>query len=256
MFCIKDSGEDAQHHAHHSRTLRSFRSHKSLKSSSRSQDMHSHQRWQSDASSLARSSTESARPSTGRTDKSVDWDPLRLHPPLATGHTPQFGTHSRHHHDDDDNHNHQHESDVRQIRSLHDMRAHQAHYGRAGLHAHSASSSSTTVIYGGFDFGFQQNAAGSRARREPMQMRHGDPWPSPTPSDCSTSSGAGSEFDTAPSGSQAPGWGDAVTPRPHPAGMDSADYFLKRGGWKRRGIVFTPEVPMATQDECFDLEME
>ncbi len=26
--------------------------------------------------------------------------------------------------------------------------------------------------------------------------------------------------------------------RPRPAGMDEADYFIKRGGWKRQGIVF------------------
>jgi len=35
-----------------------------------------------------------------------------------------------------------------------------------------------------------------------------------------------------------------------------ADYF-KRGDWKRRGIVFSAVEPtMATEDECFDLDVD
>lgn len=78
----------------------------------------------------------------------------------------------------------------------------------------------------------------------------------PSPSNSSTTSG--SDFGPAtPSDVQGPaGWGGFVNPRPHPAGMDSADHFIKRGGWKRRGIIFEAEIPMAGEEECFDLEMD
>ena len=44
-----------------------------------------------------------------------------------------------------------------------------------------------------------------------------------------------------------------------PGGMDGPDFFIKRGGWKRRGIVFTPEAGRGGSeepgcDEVFDLE--
>jgi hypothetical protein len=40
------------------------------------------------------------------------------------------------------------------------------------------------------------------------------------------------------------------------AGLDAADDFIKRGGWKRRGVVFELDVPMADEEECFDLDMD
>ncbi len=87
------------------------------------------------------------------------------------------------------------------------------------------------VIYDGFDFGFN----------------HSESVPS------SPSSISGSE----PGTPESPGaeWGGSVTPRPRQT-RDGADYFMKRGDWKRRGIVFTAcETPMASEDECFDLEV-
>lgn len=41
-----------------------------------------------------------------------------------------------------------------------------------------------------------------------------------------------------------------------PGGMDGAEFFIKRGGWKRRGIVFSPEAGReeTREDEVFDLE--
>jgi len=67
---------------------------------------------------------------------------------------------------------------------------------------------------------------------------------------------ADSEFD-GPASEAGPEPGDdhAVTPRPHRNERDDqADYFMKRGGWKRRGIVFASGVTMADEEECFDLE--
>lgn len=76
----------------------------------------------------------------------------------------------------------------------------------------------------------------------------------PHSSASSTASG-GSDFGPAtPSDAQFHFQG--LTPRPHAAGMGAADHFIKRGGWKRRGIVFETEVPMASEEECFDLEMD
>ncbi|KAK3330559.1 hypothetical protein B0H66DRAFT_598091 [Apodospora peruviana] len=236
MFCIQDPEHHSGHHDHHRRILRTFRSHKSLRSGARSQDM-IHQRHPSDASSLSlattRSSTESSRPSTGRTDKSVDWDPLRLHPPMATSHLPFTQSHN-------DNKNHE----IRTARSLHNL--HHGHHqnGRAHMQQ-SPSQSTTTVIYDGFDFGFSGGQKQSfRRRREPMQDYDGvlDYYED---SSSGPSSASGSDFGpTTPSDVHGPAeeWGDAVTPRPHPAGMDAADYFIRRGGWKRRGIVFATEL--------------
>jgi len=35
---------------------------------------------------------------------------------------------------------------------------------------------------------------------------------------------------------------------------DDAEYFIRRGGWKRRGIVFVdPGVPLAGEDETFEI---
>ncbi|KAK0749300.1 hypothetical protein B0T18DRAFT_436877 [Schizothecium vesticola] len=79
-------------------------------------------------------------------------------------------------------------------------------------HGHSRSAPPALVIYDGFDFGFGKGERGSA--------------PS-TPSTISGSSG--------------PSTPAMRRPGP-PGGMDGPDFFIKRGGWKRRGIVFTPEV--------------
>lgn len=41
-----------------------------------------------------------------------------------------------------------------------------------------------------------------------------------------------------------------------PRGLVAADDFIKRGGWKRRGVIFELDVPMADEEECFDLDMD
>jgi len=123
---------------------------------------------------------------------------------------------------------------------------------------HPRSNQSTaTVIYDGFDFGFDVQQPVSRRRETAPSQQNS--WPSPTLS--STSSGSSGSSSSSSSGSESRAgseWGDAgvqgLTPRPYPAGMDEADYFIKRGGWKRRGIVFSPPgAAMASEDECFDL---
>jgi len=122
------------------------------------------------------------------------------------------------------------------------------------------------VIYDGFDFGF--GSAKAKTKASPRQLptlqiqvrqHQGDDTEPGSP----TSSISGSEAATPDALSRGAEWGpnDAImmaplTPRHHPEATDSFDYFMKRGDWKRRGIVFTSEVPMAGEDECFDLEMD
>jgi len=248
MFCIQDTELHSSHPPPPRRIIRTFRSHKSLKSAVRTQDV-VHQRHPSNISavSAARSSTESCRPSTSRGDRVVDWDPLRLHPPLAASHlpfTPQQQNNTRSHH-----------QDLRSPRSLHNL-----HGTHASVHPsqpeHHQPTKTRTVIYGGFDFGFDQMSSSHR-RREPMHD-FDDIYQDRAPSPSNSSTTSGSDFGPAtPSDVQGPaGWGGFVNPRPHPAGMDSADHFIKRGGWKRRGIIFEAEIPMAGEEECFDLEMD
>ncbi|KAK3363350.1 hypothetical protein B0T25DRAFT_562371 [Lasiosphaeria hispida] len=210
-----------QSHHHHHRLLHSFRSHKTLRADAESQEMH-HHRNPSEASSVARSSTDSARPSTSRTDMSVEWDPLRLHPPMASAPSPVFpSTHSQ-------------ESRRYEPHELRQARAQHNTEGRTHSRAVHSQSSPTMVIYDGFDFGFSQQAPRRRT--------------SPAPSS------SGSEFEAATPESRGAEWGP-VTPRPHPA-TNSPDYFIKRGDWKRRGIVFGGgETTMASEAETFDLDM-
>lgn len=210
MFCIPHTND---HHNH--RILHSFRSHRNLRAGSTSEaiemphPIRHHRRQPSET----RSSTESSRPSTRGSDLSaVEWDPLRLHPPLAPGPAPVLPpSNTLTHHG------------VRQARSMHFQQNSQP----KTQHSYSASTPSV-VIYDGFDFGF---GSGKKSSSEPA-----------SPDSC-----RGAEWcDSA---------GPAVTPRPHRA-TEGADDFLKRGDWKRRGIVFASSTPMASEEECFDLDLD
>ncbi|KAK3935686.1 hypothetical protein QBC46DRAFT_45223 [Diplogelasinospora grovesii] len=228
-------------HSHHG-LLRSFRSHKSLRDEARSKQVH--HRKPSDASSTTRSSTDSSRPSTSRTENSLDRDPLRLHPPMASACSP-CGTHGEEDRRDHRQHFHSGPRESQSLRSFHDRVA----GGGRSLRT-QASAPSQMVIYEGFDFGFNQQPP-PPVRREPVHSPSAS-WPTPSPN-------TGSYSDAATPGRRLlPEWGgegDVVTPRPHTAVMDQADYFMKRGDWKRKGIVFAPQVPMAPEEECFDYDV-
>lgn len=231
------------HHHHHHRLLRSFRSHKSL----RHHDTHNetmHYRKPSDASS---SSSLESRPSTSsRADMSVDWDPLRLHPPLAPGPAPQLPDSLSRDSTSTTSSRRQHQPrEVRQAGPSHGR-------GRNQPMQHHYESSDT-VIYGGFDFGFDNvqpthaDPSSRRARRDP----------SPTPSYASTVSSTYSSF-SGPEDSPLDGLAPAPLPRPRPQrphqggplGLDDeAERFLRRGGWKRRGIVFADSRAMLAGEE-------
>lgn len=101
----------------------------------------------------------------------------------------------------------------------------------------SQESAGFSQIYAGFDFDLSKEAP-----RAPGQQSSGDEhvsgWLSPTPS-----SEAGSNSD-----------GGSPRPRPRPAGYGSTEYFLKKGNWKRRGIVFLQqEQTQNSDDDCFEI---
>ncbi|KAK3987411.1 hypothetical protein QBC44DRAFT_119246 [Cladorrhinum sp. PSN332] len=237
----------SHHHHHHHRLLRSFRSHKSLSQQAANMPFRQHHHTKaSDLSSDTRSSMESttsSRPSTsgGKSDLSVDWDPLRLHPPLANAPVPHLP--------EDDNSRRYQPHEIRQSRSMHNIRSRQQHQ-QPHRHHHQHQPSTSTVIYGGFDFGFE---TGHDHQNHRPTVR----CPSPTPSSASDASSLDGVR-------EAEEWGDngVITAlpaprrsRPHPpAGMDEAENFIRRGGWKRRGIVFVSDATtLAGEDETWEI---
>jgi hypothetical protein len=126
-------------------------------------------------------------------------------------------------------------------------------------------------VYEGFDFGFDNNrtpgpgrntntntntAAGSgNARSGDYFTRPVQPksyWsPSPTPTPGCEDEDEDMDLDETPGQAE---YTTPTRPRGRPLeGVDSPEYFMKRGDWKRRGIVFTPKMPTASKQETFDL---
>ncbi|KAL2126560.1 hypothetical protein VTI74DRAFT_695 [Chaetomium olivicolor] len=287
-------------HSTHRRFLRSLRSYTGLGPnhknstinrntdsiiSSTNEEMH-HRHLHSDASSLARPSLESStsrRPSVSSgadTTMSVDWDPLRLHPPLAPGPSPPL----RDAFDESVSRPYQ-PQELRHARTSHNLRQ------PPRPSYQSLSAAANTVIYDGFDFGFDNDnnkkptpiSTPTPAVSTSTTPRH-PRAPSPTPSDASSecsltfSSRSSSTEDDSPFelgmgltpapvrsrpaaqpqarhtvGKSGP---DGAAPGSIGMGMDDdADYFLRRGGWKRRGIVFVvPEgEEEAGEEECWEI---
>jgi hypothetical protein len=115
------------------------------------------------------------------------------------------------------------------------------------LHRHTrevrqASTTSSIEIHDGFDFGFDKPLASPPDNDEDLD----NAWSPPTGRFSGKRDTFGSEV-------RATEFGYAIMPRPAPAGFDEAGFFMKKGQWKRRGIVFYPDIPMASEDETFDL---
>ncbi|KAH6854924.1 hypothetical protein B0I37DRAFT_363409 [Chaetomium sp. MPI-CAGE-AT-0009] len=240
------------HHHHHSllRSFRTRRSHRHRKDStadslSSQEEMHHHHRHvPSDASSLARPSLDST--SSRRTDLSIDWDPLRLHPSLASGPSPPLQDAFS-----DSTSRRYQPHELRHARSCQDMR-------RPSTSHHQPTQS--TVIYGGFNFGFNNKPTPvmTKPATASDSMRRA---PSPTPSDVSSeysfslSEPSDEEMGLGLGLSPAPALRSRPRPRPyHDGGADEAEYFMRRGDWKRRGIVFVNSgSPLAGEDETFEI---
>ena len=207
-------------------------------------------------------SLASRRPSTTsrRSEMFVDWDPLRLHPPTTPGPSPPLQPEefsSRRH---DCHHGH---DELRHAQSNRTLRP----------RTYTSPSSGSTVIYGGFDFGFtsqpqQRPSIPTSLTTPPLTGRA----LSPAPSDISSASSfrrpsssltsLSSVPSTSPSedeeemilkiGGLAPAPQPWTRSRPRPKiqheddGFDESGEFYRRGGWKRRGIVFVnPDVDLS-----------
>ncbi|KAG7291831.1 hypothetical protein NEMBOFW57_001852 [Staphylotrichum longicolle] len=231
----------SSHHHHHG-FLRSFRSHRALRQhddsntdSFTSQEAmhhhhHHHRQRPSDASSPGRPSfASSSRPSTSssRAEGSIDWDPLRMNPPsLAPGLAPP----------------------LQETVFEEDSRLYQPH---------------------------ELRHAARRASSNPIPSSRGAPHlprPAPTPdasSECSISFGSISDASHATPEEMGlcAGLAPAPAPRPRPrprprfengpgssGGLDAdAQEYLRRGGWKRRGIVFVDVEVELGEDEAFEI---
>ncbi|KAL2023574.1 hypothetical protein VTK56DRAFT_2182 [Thermocarpiscus australiensis] len=215
----------------------------------------------SDASSLV--SSTSSRPSTSsRSDLSVDWDPLRLHPPLAPGPAPPlpdtFGESRQYT-----------PHEIRRARSSHNLSSLRNLRGYCSTSQLDYQSASETVIYDGFDFGFEPKPAAAAAAAlnhdtsvGGRRTRRRDPSPAPSVASSSASSIVGRSDSVLEAGlmvglAPAPQSRPRSRPRPHSpepgsALDDEAEYFIRRGGWKRRGIVFVDSgPPLAGEDNIF-----
>ncbi|TPX13913.1 uncharacterized protein E0L32_005613 [Thyridium curvatum] len=213
------------------------RSHKKLRDAETPASHHHHKRqnsaWSdsSRASSSSSGSDSSSSSSSRRDGSTVEWDPLRLHPSMAA---PE-------------------QSPPRCVerRYQHQEEAEEKHHRLA----HNRQPGFSLEIYDGFDFGFGAaaqkklpaavavvvaEAEAGRTLRAPSSeadLRHQQRHSSPDPAE----------------------WGSESQPpspsrrRPLPASLNEADYFLKRGGWKRRGIVFCTDEPVATDDDVFEI---
>jgi hypothetical protein len=218
---------------------------RSIRSKSKSEASHHRERRPSECSSEARSSCDSSRPSiSSRSEYSIEWDPLRAHPPLAVSRAPTF---------DEVVYSHdQPPSPTRQ--TLHELGASpSAHNLKSG----SAQEISATL--GGaressvdFEFGFippAMLASELRMRRHQPQLVLSAQAAGAQSYDSGIDNGADVSPTDTSSGS------GSVTSRARPAGLDDAEYFMKRGNWKRRGIVFAaPTQIEALEEECFDFD--
>jgi hypothetical protein len=261
MLCGIRSTSDHHHHS----LLRSFRSHRSLRHPKNSQEsfsseeeMHHHHRQPpSDASSQARPSLDST--SSGRTDMSIDWDPLRLHPSVAAGPAPPL----RDAFSESTSRRYQ-PHELRHARSSQALRQ-----PSSPSHQHRPASNNT-VIYDGFDFGFNNNPTPptlntTSPSSRGMMARAPSPTPSDASSECSLSLGGSLSDDSSPVEVEEMGLCLGLAPapvprpraRPRPRLDDSgndAESYIRRGGWKRRGIVFVnSEAPLAGEDETFEI---
>ncbi|KAL2181024.1 uncharacterized protein P884DRAFT_53086 [Thermothelomyces heterothallicus CBS 202.75] len=224
-------------------------------------------------------STTSRRP-----DLSIDWDPLRLHPSLAPAPSPPL----RNAFSESTSRPYlPHE--LRLARSS--RAAHQP--PSSPLHGRNPSSE-TVIYDGfdfGFDNSdsnrnhssnnnSNNNSNNSNYHPTPALTRFTNATaphsgrrraPSLAPSDASsecslTFSGSSAADDSSHEEEMGPGGGlglaPAPPPRPRPrprprtydGGPEDADYWFRRGGWKRRGIVFVDSGPtLAGEDETFEI---
>jgi len=164
----------------------------------------------------------------------VDWDPLRLHPPLERARSPCVYL-------EDKSGRHWFEDHGRRNTNL---RRHHTHSYRQ-----RQTQSGSSTIYSGFDFGFRDSVNSAAETHRRYRSEADVDW-APQP----RIGRRISDYESSGSDSAPIEWGEAIMPRPHPELIGEADYFMRRGDWKRRGVVFSsPAVRLASEEDTFDI---
>lgn len=230
----------------------------------------------SDASYTSYTTYSPSRPSvSSRRVGSVDINPLRLHPPTEDLFVPphtSLRSPPRHHYE----RNH-----VGSSVSTGGNDSMDIEHPTPNFRELQRQRGASLEIYDGFDFGFDNNGTPAPGRATiaaagtgdgyfgiPVQPKsHWSRSPTPTPRTGDDEDEEMEDPDETPGAGPAPhetDWSAQTSqstqstpskPRCRPVeGLDSPEYFMKRGDWKRRGIVFDATVPLATEEETFDLE--
>ncbi|KAH9437104.1 hypothetical protein MCOR27_004651 [Pyricularia oryzae] len=273
-------------HRHHSmlsqaghRLLRKCRSEKKLRISPpmhvRKDSTASTSSFSSEASTAASISTPThhhhSRSPSDHERQSSDWDPLRCHPPLDVDRSPYIPTprqaplqrgsggvgHDDNYDDDDD------DFDLQTPVAEHDLDDIINHYGMTALRPPPPLANRRPLfqrmktaemdIHEGFDFGF---AAANRDGHRHDHLAARTTPPRPLTSSTMGSDHSGTSWlnldcsrDSVPS---------ELLPsprsrRPPSTQPDTPAHLLKRGEWKRRGIVFVSETDKVTEEDCFEI---
>ncbi|KAK7740730.1 hypothetical protein SLS53_005198 [Cytospora paraplurivora] len=218
-----------------------------------------HRRQHSDNVSASVTGSSAMPISDARTHRPpIEWDPLKLNPPTPPVARPRDSVP---------------EYTLRSKRSF----AGAGHRPRM----HHSDSGFSLEVHEGFDFGFEREKALARMERDQHQHRHhhhhhhdddddnddddqSKGWPSPTSSVDSDKSWFDHGGDDNDHGDEDGAvkrindlWGDAPSARRRPqvASPDDPNYFIQRGGWKRRGIVFggTADQTRQKDEEVFNI---
>ncbi|KAG8167536.1 hypothetical protein KVR01_003225 [Diaporthe batatas] len=236
--------------AGHMRILRGVRSHKKLRTTMPADELEDqrivHRRQHSDGAPAP----VSRIPSTERHARShwppIEWDPLKLNPPAAQ--VSDMAAKSR-------------ESlPTQSLRSKQSFAGHELRRPRM----HHSDSGFSLMVHDGFDFGFEREQALGRMierNRAHDDDTYAKGWPSPASSVDSGKSwfdhddDEEGEEDAAVKRSNELSSTQSPQRRPQVASPDDPTHYLKRGGWKRRGIYFggQSEEVYQKEDDAFDL---
>lgn len=233
--------------------LSRVRSHRKLRASAAAEDMETHQsthrRQHSDSASMSRSPSTTS-PFNGHWPP-LEWDPLKLNPPVRQVPAAPARLHER-----------------QPLQTLRTKRSFAGHEHRRPARLHHSDSGLTLAGYGDFDFKQERAKALQIISRD---HRQGDEvntkgWPSPASSLDSDKSWFDYDDDDDDDhedddGAVTPSndiWEDAPSPqrRPQVVSPDDPAYFIKRGAWKRKGIFFggqTEEVHHHNEDDAFEI---
>ncbi|KAL8413732.1 hypothetical protein RB594_005109 [Gaeumannomyces avenae] len=217
-----------------------------------------------------------------------DWDPLRLHPPMNDARSPYItGRQSGRQQPApqtpvvDSHHGYGNDADIDDIIGSYGLTALRPPPPLANRRPLLPRMKTAEMdIHEGFDFGFIGGSPTSPTSAERLPHHHQQPQhhryqnnlhsatspvsiaarhrrpstASSTTSDCSSiflPSHASAGLPTAPL--PTPPTSSQGRPRPPLGSPESPSYILKRGDWKRRGIVFISEEAKVTEDDCFEI---